>query len=83
MARGFADGAWLVRLASIQDPMLVPQATVSALGAHDLSAGLSVSSLAEYLAGASALPGLNSRVQLSRWTADMFEAARIAAEERL
>ena len=51
MSRGFADGAWLVRLASIQDPMLIPQATSSALGVHDLSAGLSLSSLAEYLAG--------------------------------
>jgi predicted ATPase/DNA-binding CsgD family transcriptional regulator len=50
MARGFSDGAWLVLLASIQDPMLVPQAVFGALGVHDLSAGLSLSSLAEYLA---------------------------------
>jgi predicted ATPase len=51
MARGFPDGAWLVSLASIQDPMLVTQAVFSALGVHDLSAGLSLSSLTEYLAG--------------------------------
>ncbi|HEV2253189.1 MAG TPA: hypothetical protein VGS06_08350 [Streptosporangiaceae bacterium] len=51
MARGFADGAWLVLLASIQDPMLVPQAVFGALRVHDLSAGLSLSSLADYLAG--------------------------------
>jgi non-specific serine/threonine protein kinase len=51
MARGFSDGAWLVSLAPVQDPMLVPQAVFGALGVHDLSAGLSLSSLAQYLAG--------------------------------
>ena len=51
MSRGFADGASLVLLASIQDPMLVPQAVFGALGVHDLSSGLSLSSLADYLAG--------------------------------
>jgi predicted ATPase len=51
MARGFPDGAWLVLLAPVQDPMLVPQAVFGALGVHDLSAGLSLSSLAGYLAG--------------------------------
>jgi predicted ATPase/DNA-binding CsgD family transcriptional regulator len=51
MARGFPDGAWLVLLASIQDPMLVTQAVFSALGLQDRSAGLSLSSLAEALAG--------------------------------
>jgi predicted ATPase/DNA-binding CsgD family transcriptional regulator len=50
MARGFPDGAWLVSLASVQDPLLVPQAVFTALRVHDLSAGLSMSSLAEYLA---------------------------------
>ena len=49
MARGFADGAWLVLLASIQDPMLVPQAVFAALGVRDLSAGVSLSSLTEHL----------------------------------
>jgi predicted ATPase/DNA-binding CsgD family transcriptional regulator len=51
MSRGFPDGAWLVLLAPVQDPMLVPQAVFGALGVHDLSAGLSLSSLTEYLAG--------------------------------
>jgi predicted ATPase/DNA-binding CsgD family transcriptional regulator len=51
MSRGFPDGAWLVSLAPVQDPMLVPQAVFGALRVHDLSAGLSLSSLAEYLAG--------------------------------
>jgi non-specific serine/threonine protein kinase len=51
MSRGFRDGTWLVSLASIRDPLLVIQAVFSALGVHDLSAGLSLSSLTEYLAG--------------------------------
>src|SRR5689334_18770751 len=51
MARGFPDGAWLVSLASVQDPLLVPQAVFTALGVQDLSSGLSLSSLTEYLAG--------------------------------
>ncbi len=42
MARGFADGVWLVSVASVQDPLLVTQAVFSALGVHDLSAGLSL-----------------------------------------
>ncbi len=32
MSRGFPDGAWLVSLAPVQDPLLVPQAVFSALG---------------------------------------------------
>jgi predicted ATPase/DNA-binding CsgD family transcriptional regulator len=51
MSRGFPDGVWLVLLDSIRDPLLVTQAVFSALGVHDLSAGLSLSSLADYLAG--------------------------------
>src|SRR5580693_6712365 len=50
MARGFPDGARLVLLDSVRDPLLVTQAVFSALGVHDLSAGLSLSSLADYLA---------------------------------
>ena len=51
MSRGFPDGAWLVSLAPVQDPLLVPHAVFSALGVQDLSAGLSLSSLTGYLAG--------------------------------
>jgi len=51
MSRGFPDGVWLVLLGSIHDPLLAAQAVLSALGVQDLSAGLSLSSLTEYLAG--------------------------------
>jgi predicted ATPase/DNA-binding CsgD family transcriptional regulator len=50
MSRGFPDGAWLVLLDSVRDPLLVTQAVFGALGVHDLSSGLSLSSLADYLA---------------------------------
>ena len=50
MSRGFPDGAWLVLFGSVGDPLLVTQAVFSALGVHDLSAGLSLSSLTDYLA---------------------------------
>jgi predicted ATPase/DNA-binding CsgD family transcriptional regulator len=50
MARGFPDGASLVLLASVQDPMLVTQAVFSALGVQDRSARVPLSALAEYLA---------------------------------
>jgi predicted ATPase/DNA-binding CsgD family transcriptional regulator len=51
MSRGFPHGAWLVLLGSVHDPMLVTLAVFSALGVQDLSAGVSLSSLTEYLAG--------------------------------
>jgi len=51
MSRSFPDGAWLVLLASVRDPLLVTQAVFSALGVRDLSSGVSLSSLADYLAG--------------------------------
>ena len=51
MARGFPEGAWLVSLAPVQDPLLVSEAVFSALGAQDQSAGWSLSALTGYLAG--------------------------------
>ncbi len=51
VARAFPDGVWLISLASIQDPLLVAQAAFDALGVSDLSAGWSLTTLADYLAG--------------------------------
>jgi predicted ATPase len=51
MSRAFPDGAWLVSLASIHDPMLITQAVFGALGVHNLSASPSLASLTEYLTG--------------------------------
>src|SRR6516162_624585 len=50
MSRSFPDGAWLVLLDSVRDPLLVTQVAFNALRVHDLSAGLSLSALADYLA---------------------------------
>jgi predicted ATPase/DNA-binding CsgD family transcriptional regulator len=50
MSRGFPDGAWLVLLDSVRDPLLLTQAVFSALGVQDLSSGVSLSSLADHLA---------------------------------
>jgi non-specific serine/threonine protein kinase len=50
MARSFPDGAWVVSLGSIQDPLLISQAVLNALGAHDQSASWSLSTLTDYLA---------------------------------
>jgi len=55
LARGFPDGVWFASLASIQDPLLVSQAVFAALGAQDHSAGWSLSTLTDYLAGKSLL----------------------------
>lgn len=51
VSRGFPDGAWLVLLDSVRDPLLVTQAVFSALGVQDLSSDVSLSSLTDYLAG--------------------------------
>jgi non-specific serine/threonine protein kinase len=51
MSRGFPDGACLVLLDAVRDPLLVTQAVFSALGVHDLSSGLSLSTLTDYLTG--------------------------------
>ncbi|HET7419173.1 MAG TPA: LuxR C-terminal-related transcriptional regulator [Candidatus Dormibacteraeota bacterium] len=49
MARAFPDGVWVIELARIQDPLLVPQAVFDALGVNDLSTGWSLTNLADYL----------------------------------
>ncbi len=50
VVRGFADGVWLVSLASIEDPLLVPQAVFTALGLQDVSSRWSLSTLSDHLA---------------------------------
>ena len=49
MARNFSDGAWVVLLAPIDDPLLVTQAVFSALGLQDVSSRWSLSALGDYL----------------------------------
>jgi predicted ATPase/DNA-binding CsgD family transcriptional regulator len=49
LARSLPDGAWLVSLASIDDPLLLTQAVFDALGLQDVSARWSLSALSDYL----------------------------------
>jgi predicted ATPase/DNA-binding CsgD family transcriptional regulator len=50
VARHYADGACFVRLADVEDPLLVTPAVFGALGLQDRSAGWSLGMLAEHLA---------------------------------
>ncbi len=50
MLRAFADGAWLVDLAPLQDPALVTQAVFAALGLQDQSQSWPISTLTDHLA---------------------------------
>lgn len=49
LARGFADGAWLVELAEVRDPDLVPNAVLAALDLRDQASARPVEILASYL----------------------------------
>ena len=49
LARHFPDGAWLVNLAPIGDPLLITQAVFHALGLPDVSSRWSLSALSDYL----------------------------------
>jgi len=49
LARSLPDGAWLVALAPIDDPLLITQAVFSALGLPDVSSRWSLSALSDYL----------------------------------
>ena len=48
-SRQYPDGVWFVELAPIQDPKLIPQAVVAALGLQDHSSSWAVSNLGDYL----------------------------------
>ena len=51
LARSLPDGAWLVSLAPIDDPLLLTQAVFDAFGLQDVSARWSLSALSDYLQG--------------------------------
>lgn len=50
LGRGFADGAWLVELADVRDPALVPNATAMALALRDQTPVETLALLVSYLA---------------------------------
>ena len=55
VARNFEDGVWLVGLASLSDPDLLPQAVASVLGARETPGTMLRDTLAEHL-GPRSLP---------------------------
>jgi predicted ATPase/DNA-binding CsgD family transcriptional regulator len=55
LRRAFPDGTWLVELAAVHEPALVPRAAAAALGLLESSAREPEASLTHYLADASAL----------------------------
>ena len=50
LGRGFADGAWLVELAEVRDPALVPNAAARALALRDQTPGGALALLLSFLA---------------------------------
>src|SRR5580704_5485508 len=51
VAGRFADGVWLVELAAVREPALVPDAVAAVLGVRELPGGPAAGSLAGVLAG--------------------------------
>ncbi|GDY31528.1 LuxR C-terminal-related transcriptional regulator [Gandjariella thermophila] len=71
LQRGFPDGAWLVELADLSDPGLLPQTVASAVGARSQSARHMADSLASYLAGKRLLLVLDNCEHLSSACAEL------------
>jgi predicted ATPase/serine/threonine protein kinase/DNA-binding CsgD family transcriptional regulator len=49
LARGIADGAWLVELGGFHDPKLIPEVVMAALGLRDESGQWPLSRLSDYI----------------------------------
>jgi predicted ATPase/DNA-binding CsgD family transcriptional regulator len=89
LRRAFPDGAYLVELANLRDPSLVPQVVASALGLHDRSIRTPETVLLDYLADKHLLLLLDNCEHLvdscSRLTARLLAAAprlRVLATSR-
>ncbi len=87
--RAFSAGTFLVELANVRDPMLVPQAVAAALGIHDRSTRAPEAVLVDYLADKQVLLVLDNCEHLlgacSRLVAVLLAAAprlRILATSR-
>jgi non-specific serine/threonine protein kinase len=74
--RAFRDGVWLVDLAPLRDPGLVPEAVAAAVGMRDESLGCSQSKLVEFLRGKQLLLVLDNCEHLA-------DSCAVLAEELL
>jgi len=71
--RAFADGVWLVELASLREPVHVPHQVAGALGIHDVDDTEPMTRLVEFLAGRRVLIILDNCEHLLAACADVVE----------
>ena len=71
--RAYADGAWLVELAALSDPTLIPQTVVSALGLREAAGRPPLDLLTNYLRGRSLLLILDNCEHLAAACAELAE----------
>jgi predicted ATPase/DNA-binding CsgD family transcriptional regulator len=74
VVEGFEDGVWLVDLAPLADPSLVPQALASALGAREQPACSLNETLSDYLRSKKVLVVLDNCEHLIETCAELVEA---------
>ncbi|MCO6003860.1 LuxR C-terminal-related transcriptional regulator [Actinoallomurus purpureus] len=74
LRRAFPEGVWLVELAELDNPALLPQAVVAALRIEDRTAHRPIEALVEHLAGDRMLVILDNCEHLLQETAVLAEA---------
>jgi len=74
LLEGFGDGVWLVELASLADPSLVPQAVASTLGVREQPGRLPSETLSDYLRTKEVLLVLDNCEHLIGTSAEVAEA---------
>jgi predicted ATPase/DNA-binding CsgD family transcriptional regulator len=74
LVEGFEDGVWLVELASLADPSLVPQAVASTLGVREQPGRSLSETLSEYLLSKKVLLVLDNCEHLIEACAELAEA---------
>ena len=77
----FADGVWLVDLAGVRDPNLVPAAVAAALGIAQVESSSVLQSLAEVLARQQVLVVLDNCEQVAAAVAEVCEFLLLAADD--
>jgi predicted ATPase/DNA-binding CsgD family transcriptional regulator len=73
LAEGFENGAWLVELAPLSDPSLVPQAVATALGVREQPGGSLTGTLSGYLRTRKLLLVLDNCEHLIQASADLAD----------
>jgi predicted ATPase/DNA-binding CsgD family transcriptional regulator len=81
MATGFADGAWLVELAGVQEPDLVPAAVAAALGVPQAPGRSVLESLTGVLARLQMLVVLDNCEHVAGAAAELCEGLLLAADD--